>query len=730
MSLTLALENYHLSHSLGIHTAAVRCLSIHKNLLLTGSLDCRLALSVLHEDKYTLKQVYDFHSSYVYSCVFHPNGESFFSGDKEGKIYHTDLQGNMLGSFMGHTNVVNSLHIDEGKLVSGSWDSTARVWDIATGACLCVLEGVHTHAVCVCSNPYEILTGSQNGMLNFWTKEGEFVRHIEPHEDIIRQIIYSETLGIVTCSNDTYIKILSNDGKMSFKLKGHEGFVFCLAEANSELISGSDDRTVRVWQKRQCIDTITHPNTVWAVGFNELGDIVTAGGDCFIRVFTKDRSRVASPEEIEAYTQECIPKEPKEGEQNEQALDVTKQPSVEELPHIRGKQEGDIQVFNNAGVGEAYMWHVEGEYWERIGEVVGSQNQATPGNKSYSGDRFFESGVYDYIFDVDLGDGFLRKLPYSNHENPLTTAEKFLARENLNREYLNEIIQFITKNAQPNTQRPAQQTSQSFNKFFPQQNYLYFEAAKTEPIVKKIKEFMSEKPELALQDSEMVSLERLGQVLGNPKGHSGSYLTARDLEVLQKLLHWPTQELFPCIDLFRLALLHPSSQELFKGSDQGMGLFSHLLQQVSIASKNPLVIVGLRAISNMFRHNTSHYVVEKRREQVLNSVLSHLDNQNKSVRLGLTSLIFNFSVMLCSKDDNEGKIQCLTALQEILMTEADVENCFRSLIAIGNLLTGNGINRELIDIANQLGVTEMLFNKHFEGKAEEAKAELINLLSA
>jgi phospholipase A-2-activating protein len=47
----------------------------------------------------------------------------------------------------------------------------------------------------------------------------------------------------------------------------------------------------------------------------------------------------------------------------------------------------------------------------------------------YEGDRMFEAGEYDHIFDVDLGDGVLRKLPYDNGTNVLVASDKFVIRE-------------------------------------------------------------------------------------------------------------------------------------------------------------------------------------------------------------------------------------------------------------------------------------------------------------
>ena len=47
----------------------------------------------------------------------------------------------------------------------------------------------------------------------------------------------------------------------------------------------------------------------------------------------------------------------------------------------------------------------------------------------YEGDKYFEEGEYDFIFDVDLGDGLNRRIPFDNGGNAFEAADKFLARE-------------------------------------------------------------------------------------------------------------------------------------------------------------------------------------------------------------------------------------------------------------------------------------------------------------
>lgn len=79
--------------------------------------------------------------------------------------------------------------MDDNTLVSGSWDGTARVWDIREGKEVLKLEG-HSHAVSVLGVVQLdlIVTGSQDKCLNFWRlSTGELIRKIkDAHNDIIR----------------------------------------------------------------------------------------------------------------------------------------------------------------------------------------------------------------------------------------------------------------------------------------------------------------------------------------------------------------------------------------------------------------------------------------------------------------------------------------------------------------------------------------------------------------
>ena len=130
------------------------------------------------------------------------------------------------------------------------------------------------------------------------------------------------------------------------------------------------------------------------------------------------------------------------GAQQNQEVDLSKLPSVEQMSTMKAK-EGEIVPFRNGDVGEAYMYS-KGK-WELIGHVTSGPDsggqQAAPqsAGRYYEGDRLFEAGEYDHIIDVDLGDGIMRKLPFNNGGNAMDAAGKFCARENLSRASIEQI---------------------------------------------------------------------------------------------------------------------------------------------------------------------------------------------------------------------------------------------------------------------------------------------------
>jgi len=701
----------------------VRSVDCTDNLLLTCGLDGCTYLYSLDSDRYSLAQAYQHHQGAVYACHFSPDPTYFFTSGGDKRAIRSDLEGANQVAFIGHEDAVCSLDVAGTRLVTGSWDATARLWDVETQQCVATMPKTqHNYGVTVRGKADGYLTGSQSGKLNFWNLHGEHMRSIQAHSDIIREIKLLPTGGFATCSNDQTVKVWTEDGRLIQTLEGHKGYVFCLETHNGVLFSGSDDRTIKMWAEGVCVDSLDLPNSIWSLRFNGNADMIAACGDKEVHIFTKSHLRVAAPADLESFQKLCQ----EAAQPPAEALQPSKYPLVQEIETRKGKKDGAYEVFNDNGTLFAFCWHEDGQFWEKVGEVQGNAQQSTVSAKFYPGDEVFAQGEYDYIFDVDFGDGRMLKLPYSNTQNPLEVAEKFVVRERLHREYIFQVQGFINKNAQPSWHTPEVVAKPEVQaRYFPYITPLLFDNVNMEPIVKKIAELNgSLQGTVALDVVEVEQLGKLALTLGQKANYRSSSLTRKDYLVVNKLLLWPGSHLFPVFDLLRVVQLHPGAAELYKGSEQGAKLISPAVAMLSQGS-GPGLVTALRLLCNMFGDNTALYAVQKRRQMILEAALTHLESDSKPLRLSLATLLLNFSTLFIQKEDPEGRVQILSAIVEFAQREADEETLFRAFVSVGNLLAGGGVQAELVELASNLGLRDVLnAKKTAPGKAGEVAIEL------
>lgn len=130
--------SYHLSAILEGHTNDVRCLSSYPGgSLVSGSRDKSVKLWVPDETgkSWSAQVSYEGHTAYVSCVAVMPPNESFpdgliYTGSNDSMIRayapHNTFPDHVL---QGHSANVASLFVSKNQtLLSGSWDTTARVW--------------------------------------------------------------------------------------------------------------------------------------------------------------------------------------------------------------------------------------------------------------------------------------------------------------------------------------------------------------------------------------------------------------------------------------------------------------------------------------------------------------------------------------------------------------------------------------------------------------------------
>ncbi|THG97700.1 hypothetical protein EW026_g4355 [Hermanssonia centrifuga] len=316
-------------------------------------------------------------------------------------------------SLVGHTQNVCSLDAaPDGTVISGSWDQTAKIWKNFELAYDLVGHSQSVWAV-LAIDPERFLTGSADNTIKLWYQHKN-VKTFTGHTQAVRGLALIPDIGFASCSNDSISVLPSGD-----------------------IVSGGEDRTLRIWRDGECAQVITHPAiSVWTVSTMPNADIVTGCSDGVVRVFSASEERWAPANELKAYEDSvastALPAQ--------QVGDVKKSdlPGIEALSQP-GKKAGEVKMIRNAESVEAHEWDSVNFSWKKIGDVVDAVGS---GRK-----QLYQGKEYDYVFDVDVEEGSPPlKLPYNANENPYTAAQRFLDNHELPHSYLDEVVRFIEKN--------------------------------------------------------------------------------------------------------------------------------------------------------------------------------------------------------------------------------------------------------------------------------------------
>ncbi len=212
-------------------------------------------------------------------------------------------------SFSPHGIVASaSFSIDGSKIVSGSWDGSARIWDVDTGEAIIKLEGQHTRAVnCATFSPDAdsnfVLTASDDGTAILWsidwqnnsaTRERTFAGH---EGSILWATFTADGRRIATASQDNTARIWSTASAKEFiELRGHTGPVIRVAFTQDDkwVSTTSEDNSARIWYAMEVTDEQSgethqvgqqkselkgHTATVSSVAFSPDGDRLLTGSE-------------------------------------------------------------------------------------------------------------------------------------------------------------------------------------------------------------------------------------------------------------------------------------------------------------------------------------------------------------------------------------------------------------------------------------------------------------------
>ncbi|XP_053485199.1 phospholipase A-2-activating protein [Ictalurus furcatus] len=770
-------STYRLSCSIPGHEMDVRGLSataFPDGAFVSVSRDRTAKVWVPHSSEnrgYTEMHCMNGHTNFV-SCVCiiapnetYPRGLIVTGGNDHNICVFSLDRPDPLFTLKGHKNTVCTLSAGKfGTLLSGSWDTTAKVW--LSDKCMMTLQG-HTAAVwAVVILPEQglMLTGSADKTIKLW-KAGRCERTYSGHEDCVRGLAVLNNQEFFSCSNDASIRRWMVTGECVQVYYSHTNYIYSLAvfPNGQDFVSTGEDRTVRIWKNGECAQTIRLPaQSVWCCCVLPNGDIVIGASDGMIRVFTESEERVASAQDLQAFEEELSKAtiDPKTGDLG----DI----KIEELPgkeHLNepGNRDGQTRLIKEGGNVEAYQWSMSDSRWMKIGDVVGGSS------KQSSKSIMYEGKEYDFVFSIDINEGApSMKLPYNVTEDPWLAAHNFLQKNDLNPMFLDQVANFIIENTKGHTLGPAPATAvdpftgagryipgsadprQGFgadpftgagryipgsgaappastgvadpftggsayssaalqksvtNIYFPKTDGVMFEQANATQILAKLRELNGNTPEdHRLSDEVLGSLEKL--LLTVSDTNSQDQPTAEQISILWRTCHWPEDIVFPVLDILRMAVRHPEINAQMCGGTEGASLCNHLLGLMSPEGRAANQMLSLRTFCNCFSGSRGRSLLLGQREAVLSRAVELRTVCNKNIHVALATLVLNYAGVLYGQDvEIEAKAQCLSVASSALEVVQDKEAVFRLLVALGTTVSGDSTAK---DLARSLGVASQI----------------------
>ncbi|MCI0684637.1 MAG: WD40 repeat domain-containing protein [Gemmataceae bacterium] len=158
----------------------------------------------------------------------------------------------------GHLHWVQAVAIaaDGRRGVTGSWDKSVRLWDLAGATLLREFKGHNemVNSVALSPSGATILSGSSAGAIFVWNAEtGQRIRELRGHRKRVWSLAFSQDgKTVLSASADNTIRLWDVAvGKELHILKGHTDEVRRAVFSPDEqwILSGSHDKTLRLWKR-------------------------------------------------------------------------------------------------------------------------------------------------------------------------------------------------------------------------------------------------------------------------------------------------------------------------------------------------------------------------------------------------------------------------------------------------------------------------------------------------
>jgi F-box and WD-40 domain protein CDC4 len=225
--------------------------------------------------------------------------------DKNGSLVHPrPTHEYNVRTLSGHMQSVRAIAAHGDTLVSGSYDTTVRVWKISTGDTVHRLAGhaMKVYSIVLDHERNRCISGSMDNMVKIWSLEsGTCLYTLEGHSSLVGLLDLRSDL-LVSAAADSTLRIWNpENGQCQHVLSAHTAAITCFQHDGYKVISGSD-KTLKMWDAKSgefVRDLLENLTGGWQIRFNERKCVAAVQRNqmTFIEVLDFGAARYGEPAE-------------------------------------------------------------------------------------------------------------------------------------------------------------------------------------------------------------------------------------------------------------------------------------------------------------------------------------------------------------------------------------------------------------------------------------------------
>ncbi|KAJ7694112.1 WD40-repeat-containing domain protein [Mycena rosella] len=176
------------------------------------------------------------------------------SYDRTARVWNLET-GVELHCLKGHTRAVRALQFDQVKLITGSMDHTLKVWDWRRGKCIRTLTGHTEGIVCLNFDSNVLASGSVDSTIKVWNLRTGGAFTLRGHSDWVNSVQLWDSNPGARSSPSSSLSTLDEGGPASPSACSAAPQI----DPGKMLFSASDDGTIKLWDLtlRTCVRVFT-----------------------------------------------------------------------------------------------------------------------------------------------------------------------------------------------------------------------------------------------------------------------------------------------------------------------------------------------------------------------------------------------------------------------------------------------------------------------------------------